>query len=294
VPRGDAGDGWLAYAEAASTATVTSSVAGSNTSLAAAVSGPVSLAGVAFDALTVPPGGTAGPIEWLGSGDPVDFVCGEELRIHPRSPYVPLAYGMFEGANGAAEWTADGETDGSVWRYDCDDADPDVGGLLTEVCGDAIDNDCDGLVDPLRYVDADGDGYGDPATGDCTDTDGILKGGDCDDADAQVNPAIADVCGDGVDQDCSGADLPCGTGTYTVPTTSNPTGTTRTDVPPDRKTEVSLEGGACGCAAEPFSSRAPASRKPSGAPIVVLVGAVGLRRRARGVRHSSSTRTSTK
>jgi hypothetical protein len=46
-------------------------------------------------------------------------------------------------------------------------------------------------------TDADGDGY--PSTSDCNDSN------------ASIHPGAAEVCGDGIDQDCSGADLPCGT-----------------------------------------------------------------------------------
>ncbi|MFZ0728271.1 MAG: MopE-related protein [Desulfobacterales bacterium] len=42
------------------------------------------------------------------------------------------------------------------------------------------------------------------------DDDGYTVGdGDCNDADAAVHPGAAEICGDGVDQDCSGADLTC-------------------------------------------------------------------------------------
>ena len=44
-------------------------------------------------------------------------------------------------------------------------------------------------------VDGDGDGY----------TDDV----DCDDGDASINPGATEVCGDGIDQDCSGADETC-------------------------------------------------------------------------------------
>jgi len=33
--------------------------------------------------------------------------------------------------------------------------------------------------------------------------------GDCDETSAQVHPGAQDICGDGIDQDCDGADLPC-------------------------------------------------------------------------------------
>ena len=50
-------------------------------------------------------------------------------------------------------------------------------------------------TDPLD-IDNDGDGY-------------TENQGDCDDTDASINPGAAEICGDSVDQDCSGADLVC-------------------------------------------------------------------------------------
>jgi len=44
----------------------------------------------------------------------------------------------------AADCDGDGVTPG---EGDCDDADPDIGPGRTEICGDRIDNDCDGLFD---------------------------------------------------------------------------------------------------------------------------------------------------
>lgn len=42
------------------------------------------------------------------------------------------------------------------------------------------------------------------------DGDGALASADCDDADASVHPGAAEVCEDGVDQDCDGFDRVCG------------------------------------------------------------------------------------
>ncbi len=90
---------------------------------------------------------------------------------------------------------------------DCDDADPAVFPTATEA-PDGLDNDCNSLVDDgTTAADDDGDGYceGYDLDGDGVDdcSDGALPG-DCDDTDAAVNPAATEVCGDYVDNDCSG------------------------------------------------------------------------------------------
>jgi len=62
--------------------------------------------------------------------------------------------------------------------------------------------DSGGAVDSgSTAVDADGDGYAAAPDGD-----------DCDDANMRVHPGATEVCGDGVDQDCDGAEVGC-TGT---------------------------------------------------------------------------------
>lgn len=62
---------------------------------------------------------------------------------------------------------------------------------------------CEGAT-LLWYSDADEDGWGDPATETCERAvDAVAAGGDCDDADEQVNPAAEERC-DGADDDCDG------------------------------------------------------------------------------------------
>ncbi len=94
---------------------------------------------------------------------------------------------------------------------DCDDSNPLINPNATEVC-DGIDNDCDGVTDDglvfaMYYVDADGDGFGDEATGveSCSQPQNtITTGGDCDDTNDQIYPGATEVC-DGVDNDCDGS-----------------------------------------------------------------------------------------
>jgi len=92
---------------------------------------------------------------------------------------------------------------------DCDDADSDVHPHATEVC-DGVDDDCDERVDEnlelAWYLDADGDGYGDPDDGVelCDPGSGrVANSTDCDDAAASTHPGAEELC-NGVDDDCDG------------------------------------------------------------------------------------------
>jgi|GEM_PF-629208 len=141
-----------------------------------------------------------GGIKWYrdadedGHGDETDEVA----ACDPPSGYV----------SGASDGVA----------YDCDDGDPTISPSEDELC-DEIDQDCDLVVDELPvdgadyYLDADVDGWGadGSAVPYCDQPSGtVAVEGDCDDTSAAISPDAEEVCGDGVDDDCSGADDPCG------------------------------------------------------------------------------------
>jgi len=104
----------------------------------------------------------------------------------------------------------EGETGYADTDLDCDDNDPDKYVGAFEEC-DAIDNDCDGIVDNIAsstwYADADGDGYGDSADtiDNCPGEVGYVANDlDCADDDSAVNPAAHEACDDGIDNNCDG------------------------------------------------------------------------------------------
>jgi hypothetical protein len=142
------------------------------------------------------------------------------------APYFPDADGDGYGAAEAEPVLACRAPEGTAAvANDCDDDDPAVQPGALERCN-GLDDDCDGLVDEgaaspaTWYADADGDGYGDPATSleACAAPDGFVASAlDCDDADGAVHPGALERC-DGQDQDCDGAvDEACSSCDLTVP-----------------------------------------------------------------------------
>ncbi len=60
---------------------------------------------------------------------------------------------------------------------------------------------------PMGAINTSHDPYG---TGRDDDGDSYTESrGDCDDSNAEINPGVAEICDDGIDQDCSGSDLIC-------------------------------------------------------------------------------------
>jgi hypothetical protein len=101
---------------------------------------------------------------------------------------------------------------------DCDDTERTTNPSAREVCGDGVDNNCDGLTDgedpaanAVRwYVDGDGDLYGDRDQywGEACDNPGgmSVEPTDCDDTDPTINPGAVETWYDGIDSDCAGDD----------------------------------------------------------------------------------------
>ena len=117
-----------------------------------------------------------------------------------------------------------------AWE-DCDDND-------NTSYARAVDADCDGFLLPEDCDNSDASSYTIYEDGDCdgtltaddcddndklstilsedTDCDGDLDGTDCNDLDEDIYTGASEQCGDGIDQDCDGFDLPCfGGATFT-------------------------------------------------------------------------------
>jgi uncharacterized protein YjdB len=109
---------------------------------------------------------------------------------------------------------------------DCNDASSSVNPAGVEVC-DGVDNDCTGGIDNgLSFVnyynDADGDTYGAGTAVNACSSPGasyVTNNTDCNDASSSANPVGTEVCGNSIDEDCSGTDLAC-TGAGSISTGS--------------------------------------------------------------------------
>ncbi len=125
----------------------------------------------------------------------------------------------YTAGTGLSLTQCDAPTGYAATRGDCDDYDATVNPGATEICDSLnIDEDCDGLADdndPTTaasswqswYRDLDGDQYGDSArfVSQCEAPSAtyVGSGGDCDDADAGVNPGATESC-NSQDDDCDG------------------------------------------------------------------------------------------
>ncbi|MFK7927788.1 MAG: MopE-related protein [Myxococcota bacterium] len=97
---------------------------------------------------------------------------------------------------------------------DCEDFNPAINPEAAERC-DLIDNDCNGVVDDADsleattwYADADRDGFGsiEDTIQSCNQPEyyePLEKAGDCNDADATINPGADEICNDGIDNNCN-------------------------------------------------------------------------------------------
>ncbi|MDP2305038.1 MAG: MopE-related protein [Pseudomonadota bacterium] len=168
-------------------------------------------------------GKETGDTEDTGPGVNLDDVDGDGIGTDEDCDDADAAVGgpTTEWLDADADGYGDGDNAvetctpgvGSVTNADdCDDAAAAVNPGAAEVCN-GVDDNCDAVIDEgasgggTWYTDADLDGYGDAATGvqACEAPAGtVADATDCDDADAAVNPAAAEVCDGAVDEDCDG------------------------------------------------------------------------------------------
>jgi hypothetical protein len=111
------------------------------------------------------------------------------------SPVPPII--IPHNDSGSNDFDNDGVTEN---EGDCNDKESAIHPGADEICGDGIDQDCNGKdlacsTDP-NDIDNDKDGF-------------TENQNDCDDNNSDIHPDAKEVCGDGIDQDCNGKDLAC-------------------------------------------------------------------------------------
>ena len=98
---------------------------------------------------------------------------------------------------GTVPFCLDNDGDGYAQDVDCNDNNPAINPGAAEVCGDGIDNNCNGETDEGCTTCTDNDGDGFYAQANCG------TGVDCDDTDALIFPGADEKC-NGKDDDCDG------------------------------------------------------------------------------------------
>ena len=178
--------------------------------------------------------GPKGSLPGDEDGDGYSIEAGDcddgDASVHPAATEV--CDGLDQNCNDEVDegltstWYADSDADGygnadapttactqpegsSASADDCNDDDPEIHPGAPERC-DGLDQDCDGVADndvlSTWYLDADGDGYGDPAVifEGCNPPAGYgADASDCDDGDATISPEGVEVC-DELDNNCDG------------------------------------------------------------------------------------------
>ncbi|MBC8412839.1 MAG: DUF3466 family protein [Nitrospira sp.] len=114
--------------------------------------------------------------------------------INPQGQYRafllrPISCTDKDGDNYSLEGNACGPVD-------CDDNRSNTYPGAVDIC-DGIDNNCNGLTDEVPSADLDNDGF--TELGSCTGT-----GDDCNDNDPAIHRGLAEICNDGIDNDCDG------------------------------------------------------------------------------------------
>ncbi|MSQ03242.1 MAG: hypothetical protein EXR71_15350, partial [Myxococcales bacterium] len=142
--------------------------------------------------------------------DSIDNNCDGFIDEGLQTPFWPDTDGDGYGDDAATALDACEPPDGFVGQAgDCDDANRTIHPDAEETCNQ-LDDNCDGEIDEglgeTRWVDADGDGYGDPGAPQvsCAGEDYLVDNDrDCDDTDDGTSPEADEQC-DERDNDCDG------------------------------------------------------------------------------------------
>lgn len=145
-------------------------------------------------------------------GDGTDQDCdGEELCYADMDADGYRTDETVMGASLACD--SAGEATADVPDGDCNDSDAAVNPSATEITGDEVDQNCDGMES--CFVDSDADTYTTTGTllsldSDCADPGEYTDDwptGDCDDSDPDRSPGAEEIVGDELDSNCDGVEL---------------------------------------------------------------------------------------
>ncbi len=159
---------------------------------------------------------TAGPTEICGNGvdDNCDGVVDQgQDAVGCTSFYADLDQDGFGTFDSQCLCAPSGIYTASV-SGDCNDGNAAVNPGHVEICGNGIDDNCNGKLDEADgqgcsnyYKDLDTDGYGAGAA-ECLCAPSAVyntaKNGDCDDSNPLIGPGATEICGNGIDDDCDG------------------------------------------------------------------------------------------
>ena len=152
--------------------------------------------------------------------DTLDFICVDPIQLatFEQIPTINASYNLITDCPDCSSGVVDNDGDGFSNFEDCNDSDASIYPGAEELC-DEVDNNCNGEIDEglemfTYYIDADGDGFGDPKllVEDCIQPKGTaLSGDDCDDSNPAINPGATEIPNNNIDEDCNGTDLMTGT-----------------------------------------------------------------------------------
>lgn len=153
-----------------------------------------------------------------GIDNDCDGVSDGNGAVDPTIWYLDSDGDGFGSESGPTVTACDRPGDHTDSPGDCDDTDRTIKPGATERC-DGVDNNCDGTVDEASasdadtyYLDSDGDTFGgQDSMRSCVPVDGyVLRSGDCDDGNANVNPDAEEICRDHIDNNCDASPNTCG------------------------------------------------------------------------------------
>ncbi len=122
----------------------------------------------------------------------------------------------------------------STTTGDCNDNNSAIKPSALEICGNGIDDNCNGSSDEgctayTYYLDTDNDGFGNALTS-ITSFSASTPAGystlntDCNDNNAAIKPSAAEICGNGIDDNCNGVIDENGTALTAISSINGPVG----------------------------------------------------------------------